>query len=91
MTTLRSKLIHLAHAKPDVRPHVLPLLKQAGKKVTKDIRHPFYEAGDSISILKDAVAGDPATKADQKLKLALQDLEEAHDKVREALKPYDWD
>jgi len=27
--TLRSKLIRLAHAKPELRPHLLPLLKQA--------------------------------------------------------------
>jgi len=29
MTTLRSKIIHLAHAKPALRPVLLPLLKRA--------------------------------------------------------------
>lgn len=33
MTTLRKKLIRLAHANPDLRPHLLPLVKQAGTKV----------------------------------------------------------
>jgi hypothetical protein len=30
MSTLRSKVIRLAHANPSLRPHLLPLLKQAG-------------------------------------------------------------
>lgn len=29
--TLRSKVIHLAHAQPELRPHLLPLLKEAGE------------------------------------------------------------
>jgi hypothetical protein len=30
--TLRTKLLRLAHENPDLRPHLLPLLKQSGKK-----------------------------------------------------------
>lgn len=29
MTTLRQSLIHLAHNRPDLRPHLLPLFKEA--------------------------------------------------------------
>lgn len=32
MTSLRSKVIHLAHEKPELRPHLLPLLKTAAQK-----------------------------------------------------------
>jgi len=30
MNTLRSRVIHLAHENPNLRPHLLPLLKEAG-------------------------------------------------------------
>jgi len=36
MTTLRSKLIRLAHAQPSLRPHLLPLLKQASDHSTNE-------------------------------------------------------
>ncbi len=31
MSSLRSKVIRLAHANPELRPHLLPLLKDAGE------------------------------------------------------------
>ena len=31
MSDLRRRLVRLAHSKPELRPHLLPLLKQAGK------------------------------------------------------------
>jgi hypothetical protein len=101
MDTNRSKLIKLAYRRPDLRDRILPALARmaAAKKkdtkepakVTKDIRHPYYEAGDAISALNLAVSSDPVTKVDQKLLRALDELKEAHDKVHEALKPYAWD
>jgi len=39
--TLRSKLIRLAHAKPELRPHLLPILKTAAR--------PIYEIAREIS------------------------------------------
>ncbi len=36
MTTLRSKLIRLAHENPALRPQLLPLLKEAGDDIKKD-------------------------------------------------------
>ena len=39
-----------------------PTLKEAaGKAVSQDIRHPFYETGDGIHALTRAVQTDPAT------------------------------
>lgn len=35
-STLREQLIRLAHARPDLRPHVLPILKAAGGLTKKD-------------------------------------------------------
>jgi len=93
MTTLRSKLIHLAHARPEVRPHVLPLLKTAKKIDVSDdkIRKAYYKVGDGIEGLDEALSREDATKADQALKAAVVDLREAFDKVHKALDRYDWD
>lgn len=55
------------------------------------IRSAYYKAGDGVGALVDAVANDPATKGDAKLKKAVADLKKAHDAVFAALKPYAWD
>lgn len=39
MTDLRSKLIRLAHARPDLRPALIPLLKEAASPLDKARRH----------------------------------------------------
>lgn len=52
---LRSKLIRLAHANPDLRPHLLPLLEKEARgdlgtdcyKQTKRPRDPDYEPKDT--------------------------------------------
>ena len=36
MSTLRSKIIRLAHEKPELREHLLPLLKQAAQVLTTE-------------------------------------------------------
>jgi len=33
MSNLKGKLIRVAYANPEIRPHVLPILKEAGKKI----------------------------------------------------------
>lgn len=40
MTTLRAKIIRLAHQNPNLRPHILPLLKEATVKVAS--KKPLY-------------------------------------------------
>lgn len=58
MADLRSKLIRLAHAKPDLRPVLLPLLKEAakapaklkGKKLDALISKTYYKYGDRVQI-----------------------------------------
>ena len=93
--TLRSQVIRLAAAVPSTREHLLPLLVKSaapkGTPVKEDIRHPFYEAGDKIGALEEAIKADGATKKDAKLLKAVTDLKKAHDDVLEALKPYAWD
>jgi hypothetical protein len=56
-----------------------------------DIRRGFYECGDGLWKLKEAVNSDPNTKDDAVLVKAVADLDKAHDAVRAALKPYNWD
>ena len=45
---LRKKLIRLAHAKPVLREHILPLLKTAGPNLLKDFRLSQNYAPDSV-------------------------------------------
>lgn len=92
--TLRSRLIRLASEHPEFRDQILPVLKEGagtGKAVTKDIRHPMYEAGDKIGALEDAIQSDPATSKDKALLAAVKNLQDAHSAVFKALKPYNWD
>jgi len=56
-----------------------------------DIRSAYYKSGDGVGALVDAVANEPATKDDAKLKKAVADLDKAHTAVFNALKPYNWD
>lgn len=37
MATLRQKVIRLAHGKPELRPHLIPILKQSGKSLPFNI------------------------------------------------------
>ncbi len=53
METLRSKLIKLAHTNPGLRPHLLPILKEAS-----DIDYQFDDALSDISILAQNVLGN---------------------------------
>ena len=38
MSDLRSKIIRLAHAKPELRKHLLPLVKEAGTRIPRNAR-----------------------------------------------------
>ena len=72
----------------------LPALKTAAKGIPvsgTDIRSAYYKSGDGVGALVDAVANEPATKDDAKLKKAVADLDKAHTAVFNALKPYNWD
>ena len=98
---LRSKLIRLAAANPDLQKHLLPLLDESGratiaatakKPITNtDIREGYYKAGDGIVKLKEAVRSQESTKGDQKLLKAVKALDDAHTAVLRALDPYGWD
>jgi hypothetical protein len=58
MSDLRSKIIRLAHQQPALRPHLLPLLKEAakapaklkGKKLDALIEKTYYKHGNGIQI-----------------------------------------
>lgn len=75
--TLRSGLIRLAHANPDMRPHLLPLLKEGMKvkKVPVSQRPPKeqvrYHVGTALSWLK---AGAPEG-ANESLRKAIRIVE----------------
>lgn len=96
---LRSKLIRLAAANPDLQKHLLPLLNESGKTAAEkkkpitntDIREGYYKAGDGIVKLKEAVRSQESTKGDQKLLKAVKALDDAHTAVLRALDPYGWD
>lgn len=62
MSDLRNKLIRLAHSKPDLRPDLLPLIRQAGEsgeagthqdarvlaKTQKKVSHPVSDLGTEL-------------------------------------------
>jgi hypothetical protein len=60
MSSLRSKVIRLAHANPELRPHLLPLLKEAGEEGVTSGR----TWGDSKLI--GGGTGNPKAPADDK-------------------------
>lgn len=92
MSTRKELLTRLAHE--------LAALTQDGKVAAasgkkpvngSDIRKGYYESGDKIYTLTEAVKSDPNTKGDKALVKAVEDLNKAHTAVYNALKPYDWD
>lgn len=42
MSDLRSKVIRLAHQNPELRPHLMPLLKEAAKSTPSDLDYAFF-------------------------------------------------
>ena len=48
MTTLRSKLIRLAHETPGLRPHLLPLLKEAASPLDRVRKHTLMPKGVKV-------------------------------------------
>jgi len=89
--TLRSKVIRLAHANPELRVHLLPLLKEAGvlqdyarsalethkreRYVDEDYRNTIQEF---IDLERDALPNAKKTKGGQK---ALDDIREEKEKA----------
>ncbi len=73
--TLRSKIIRLAHQQPELRPHLLPLLKSAGMDDFDSDDNPFglYEGHERVTkaiqseIEKASTATASAYKAIEKL------------------------
>ena len=57
MTDLRSKLIRLAHQNPELRPHILPLLKTAGESVLDYVFDP-----DELDEAFKNIRGDDMTR-----------------------------
>lgn len=62
MTTLRTKIIRLAHQNPALRPHLLPLLKEAALKVAS--KKPLYghDKMDNAYVVDDYPYGSLRTK-----------------------------
>lgn len=54
-TSLRTRIIRLAHQNPELRPHLLPLLREAGRRI-KTIG---YLTGDGMAFLKKVLARYP--------------------------------
>ena len=60
--------------------------------VKPDIRHPYYEMGDKLGVLKDAIKGDSELKKDKKLVSLVTDIEKATDALHKHLEAtYIWD
>ena len=51
------------------------------KNVDTDIRHPFYEAGDALGQMTDAIDGDSGMSKDADLQEKMAKLKAAHDIV----------
>lgn len=67
MTDLRSKVIRLAHARPELRPALLPLVKSASKaKILIRGGREFWMSEDELRALLDEKGGikDPYKSAD---------------------------
>lgn len=101
MNTLRSRLIRLASENPDLRPHILPILKEGGESdrvasvkrtvSTADTSAGYWGVADALGLLETGVSQDPVTKDDRELVKAVMDLREAHRKVRKLLdESYNW-
>ena len=98
MDTLRSRLIHLAHANPELRPRVLPLLvKTAGGnpdliKMEKDLLAAQKSVNKAVALLK-KVPANPAGN-DDVISQALLDLSKMQKLLKELVgpvSPYVWD
>lgn len=98
MDTLRSRLIRLAHANPEVRPRVLPLLvKTAGGnpdlvKLEKDLLAAQKSVNKVVALLK-KVPANPDGDEDV-ISSALLDLSKMQKLLKELVgpsAPYVWD
>lgn len=93
MSTRKELLTRLAHELAALSTEGKTAAPASGKKPVngQDIRKGYYESGDKIYTLTEAVKADPNTKDDKALIKAVEDLQKAHDAVFAALKPYTWD
>jgi len=60
MSDLRSKIIRLAHVSPELRPHLLPLLKEGGRQKKPRKTFSMRTTADGF-VLKDKVSGKSTT------------------------------
>ena len=62
------------------------------KNITTNIRHPFYESGDAIGQMTDAIDNDSNMSKDAILQKKMAKLKAAHDIVHAHLtENYNWD
>ncbi len=66
--------------------------QQTKHKVTTDVRHPYYDMCDQLSLLRDAVMRDPVAKLDDMLVGRLDGIVVEIDSLTAHLnKKYIWD
>jgi flagellar hook-basal body complex protein FliE len=77
MSTLRTRLIRLAHANPEIRPHVLPLLARVSKQAADDGDQDTIKWMDAAKKRLDSVETTLAEARDN-LEAVIDGLAEAH-------------
>ena len=99
MTELRSKLIRLAHAKPELRKDLLPLLKRAadedtvtltreGYKLLAKLLDGFEEPGPWGHVVSYAIAGKPMEA--RHVKKVVADIDRDLDNWAFVSKHHEW-
>ena len=66
--SLRSKVIRLAHANPALRPHLLPLLKTAGRPPLMMV--PGFKSFDASDVFDSSEIDEPTPKVDPKASIS---------------------
>lgn len=92
MDELTKKVIRLAHTKPSLRPHLLPLLKEAGdlSKLPPALREQAEKKQDEAKKNKDEdeKKDEKEAKKASTIRKGLIRLAHAHPKLRTKLMPY---
>jgi hypothetical protein len=75
MSDLRSKVIRLAHANPALRPHLLPLLKEAGgfPRVVKEVEDDYRRKAITVGEKNDLLAAIEDAETEQEAKKLVAD------------------
>ena len=94
MSTLRAEVIRLAHANPKLRPHLLPLLRQASgqdrQAARKDIKRMTpEEAAEWMGVISESV-GQKAHAMEQHLNGEIREHQQTMKTLDRAWGKWDW-